>query len=307
VVGMTNKARRRQGAASNLLGSTAPIAENGIVDQAAGAPPVVADPPIPASEVVPAPPAGTEPDNAAVLLDPTLTGEPGAPQPIVSAAPVLAMEPSAVDVVQREAKAERIAADQEPGATGDPALDAVAAQPTIAIEGETGATAAVGDALRSAVSGGVMDGISETALSTLGTQSAGFSLASRITGQGALATTRRASPDEVIAALDDLAKSDPTSLERIRQQFFSASTVDSPAALTLPDTVTVIAVSGPPGGRRRAGMSFGTQPRLFRASDLSKAAVAALRSDPALAVSVNDMAAADAQAIAFEPVPTAFA
>ncbi len=286
MAGMNDKSARRQGGASKLLASTAAVTEKGIVDPAAGASPVVIDPPIPAADVVPAPPAGSEPDNAAVLLDPTLTGEPDAPQPIVSAAPVLAMEPSAVDVVQAEAKAERIDAGIEPGATGDAALDAVAAQPTIAIERGAFERVASDAGTRSAVNDGVLPGVNrhpdDAMRSRQGTS---------ITKEEMFAM-RGIPPLSVIAdVLEHLAVHDPEALDYLGERYFSGGARSSAnrQAVTEADTVTVVSVSGPPQGRRRAGISFGTSPRLFLASYLPMGAIDALRADPALAVSMTEM------------------
>ena len=289
MAGMTDTPRQRRG--SKLMGGAAPITEAGIIDQSAGAASIVTDPPVHAADVVPAPPAGSQPDNAAVLLDPTLTGEPDAPQPIVSAAPVLAMEPSAIDVAKADARAERIETGMEPGATGDAALDAVAAQPPIAIEGETRSAAAVRGALQSALADGVTRGHRGDVISVDEMFAAGG-----------------VPPLGVIAdVLELLAIHDPDALDYLGERYFSRgvrSSTDRPIA-NHDDTITVIAVTGPAQGRRRAGMSFGTQARLFLANDLSEAAITALRADPALAVSINEVDANEVDDMTFDVYPSA--
>lgn len=283
MAGMSRAARR--GAVSKPLAATQAPAP-GAVDQAAATAPVITDPPIPAADVVPAPPAAAAPDDAAVLLDPTLTGEPDAPQPIVSAAPVLAMEPSAIDVVQADARAERIEAGTEPGATGDAALDAVAAQPTIAIEGGNAERVAVAASIRSAIDDGVLSGVSQFGVDVLDNRAEGHMTKDEMFG------FNRIPPLGVIAdVLEHLAVHDPDALDYLGERYFSGSRqspTDRPAVAAA-STMTVVSVSGPPHGRRRAGMSFGSSPRVFLASDLPVGAIDALRGDPALAVSTTEM------------------
>lgn len=281
MVGMNERAKRRQGATSKLLAGTAAVAEGGIVEQGAAAAPLATDPTVPASEMVPAPPAGTEPSDAAVLPDPTLTREPYASAPIVTASPVLAAEPSATDVVQAEAKADRIAAGLEPAADRSEPHDAVAGQPTLAIERSRGRDVFGGE--RSA---------------------AGVTL--RLGDEPGVGP--RLSLDALVDELELLSLRDPGGMEVIRQRFFAMSPEMSTSSagrspVTGSARVAVVEISGPPKGRRRAGLSFGSQPRRFLASALGVETVSSLRADPLLAVSVIEVDEDDLAAVPLDLAP----
>lgn len=252
MVGMTqNRHWRRAAAAAPIEPAIEASAERAAIER---------DPADPVGEIV-TPSVDLPEDHVAVLPEPTLVAELGAPQPIVTASPILATEPSALDVVQAAAAAEREEAGTGPASDRDASFGTIAGQPTLTIEGGVVAAGpAAGDASppygRDFIS--VDDLVSE------------------------LKTRRGVDPfgySEVLFRLD---------LVEIR-----------PASAPPAATVGVIEVVGPAQGRRRAGMMFGSVPQRFRASQLSEAQLAALRADPLLAVGVSEVAEADAPPAAF--------
>lgn len=130
MAGVSKRGHRAAAIASASADASAPdqAAVTGTPTPAvASLPPVNADVPVPPADIVPAPPAGAEPDPATVLPDPTLTAEPQAPQPLVTASPPLAAEPDALDVID----AQRAAAEG-----GDPLADPLAIRPDLAVAGQ---------------------------------------------------------------------------------------------------------------------------------------------------------------------------
>lgn len=272
----TPNRRQRRAAAATAESADGSVA----IDTATGAVTIDGEAAVPASAVVPAPAAGTEPDDAVVLPDPTLTAEPGVPQPIVTASPVLAAEPSAIDVVQAEQRADRVAAGLEPGATGDPALDTVAGQPTLTIE--RGALDANAQAYTQIIVG-----------PSAKPQSWAF-------GDG----EPLPSIDEISAVLDRLSIVDPDGWHLIRERHFGMFYGNPRVPATAgTEAISVVTVTGPPQGRRRAGMSFGVDPKVFLASDLTMETIIALRADPLLAVSVTNLDAETAALATFDEWP----
>ncbi|MEE8612273.1 MAG: hypothetical protein V3V60_15955 [Sphingomonas aquatilis] len=265
---------RRQRRAAAATGSAADRAV--AIDTAPGTVAIEGDAAVPASDVVPAPAAGTVPDDTVVLPDPTLAAEPGAAQPIVTASPVLAAEPSAIDVVKADERADRIAAGQEPGATGDPALDTVAGQPTLTIE--------------------------RSALDAYTQVSAGVS--AKAPTWASDDAELLPSIDGISAMLDRLSIVDPDGWHLIRERHFDMFDRNPRVPATAgTEAISVVTVTGPPQGRRRAGMSFGVDPKVFLASDLTMETIIALRADPLLAVSVTNLDAEAAALATFDEWP----
>lgn len=220
-----------------------------------------------ASDVVVAPPASAAPDTGAVLPDPTLTAETGAPKPIVTASPPLAAEPDALDV----AKVQLGGRDPEHSAAGDPANPAVAGQTMLTID-RVGIGAVGGDGFAERMESVASNPRLEQGVPVL-------------------------TIDQVIHNLELLAHSDPIGMDMIRTRFFS---VDDRAPGDVPEdrtgrpgtaTVTLIEVVGPPQGRRRAGRMFGPKAQRFLGGELNADDIAQLRSDPLLAIGVSEVEA----------------
>lgn len=324
-----NPNRRSRRAAA----STAPVAAavDALVERAAierdpsinaSAPPAVDGPIVPGAEVA---------DDATVLPEPTLAAEPDKPMPIVTASPILAVEPSAIDVAQADAKADRVASGLELAGDPDGPHAAAAGQPTLTIEGN-----AVASTLKDAINDGTVSGISKVSEGIFGERDR-FDGSDRYgTGNGvleapqygdgdveglirelidvrdndperfgriyfdatgapwpAIGEHRTLSLDEVLRGLEHLVLVDPIGMDIIRTRFF-----DEPArgfgeteARPAVATVTVIEVVGPAQGRRRAGRSFGTQPQRFLAGELDQDEIEMLRSDPLLAVGISEVEA----------------
>lgn len=237
--------------------------------------PDVTEPPVPPADVVPAPAARSDlPDDAAVLPDATLRAEPGVPVPIVTASPPLAAEASAIDVVQADAAAERVATGAEAPGDRDRAHPAVAGQSMLVTDDRAKIERAREDVAFPA--------------------SKGVGFAEReATHDGFVVPTL----DEIARGLELLAERDPLALDMIRTRFFPDYQLDF-VERSDEATVTVIEVVGPEQGRRRAGMTFGPEPRRFLVSDLRADELDAIRSDKQLTVGVSEMGLADAN-IAF--------
>jgi uncharacterized Zn-binding protein involved in type VI secretion len=294
VAGMTPEAPRSHKRKKDLLGGTAAVepaiaasAERAAIERADTAPVADAqgaDPLAPAPAAVIAPETGT-----AVLPEPTLVAEPGGPMPIVTASPILAIEPSAVDVVQADAAANRVAAGLEPTADQADRHDAAAGQPTLTIEGSDAARAAHRLADGALGAGILLNGPGQDILG----QDAGGAAVGQLDGGEA---TRRM-VDDIVYAMRQFKERDEEAFEDVLERIFDADEVFAPRAVTSAGpTVTVIEVVGPLLGRRRAGRTFGAQPQRFLASELGVDELAALRADPLLAVGVTEMPEADALA-----------
>lgn len=265
MAGMNAEANRRPGSAKKVISGTAAIepaidasVERAAIerDPASAIDPATSTPVIPAADL-PAP-------DATVVPEPTLIAEPGLPQPIVTASPPLAAEPSAVDVQNAAATADRVAAGMEP------AVDPDGPQPTAA--GQTMLT--FDDGVR-------RDRTIAATKADLG---------------GREDHTTPAPPiDAIIAGLEHLSRTDPIGMEIIRTGYFADGPRDAlerrADTFAKPRTVTVYEVVGPAGGRRRAGRLFGPQPQRFAAYELTSADIAALRSDPLLAVGTSEVEA----------------
>ncbi|HEX8485702.1 hypothetical protein [Sphingomonas sp.] len=280
MAGMTPTNRRGRRAAAATVPAVAAIepaveaaAERAAIERVPGEPAAGAPVPVPAADL----PAV----DTAVLPEPTLIAEPGEPLPIVTASPILAAEPSALDVVQADAAAERVAAGMELAPAGDGPHPAAAGQPTLTIEGATA------------------DGVARAL------DSASSEMLDR---RRAIVGERRddvdrfddlPSLDELLADLGVIMRRDPEAYWIVRDQLLADEQPGdrvAPAAEATPATVTVIEVVGPPQGRRRAGLTFGPQPRRFLAGELTEDDIAVLRADPLLAVGVSEVAEADALA-----------
>ena len=226
-------------------------------------------PSIPASDIVPAPPAAAAPIDGAVLPDPTLVAVPGAPQPIVTASPPLAAEADAMDVVEAAAAADRVASGLEPSTEIDGRHPAIAGQTMLTID-------------RSAVA--------ENSVELSPRIEAGSTDRGEQSGADAAPTI-----DVIIAGLEHLARTDPTGMDIIRASFFGGEPRDRLKSgvdqLAKGRTITVYEVVGPANGRRRAGRSFGPKALRILASDLTREEIASLRSDPLLAVGVSEVEA----------------
>lgn len=240
--------------------------------------------------------AAEAPIDGAVLPEPTLVAEPGAPPPIVTAAPILAVEPAAIDVVEAEAAAARAAAGIDPAVDPAGPHSAAAGQPTLTIE-ESGAERAA-----NRIAGGadvarvdwspltraphaIMTPVNPADTVRVGEDRPAISIPSTIELLDEL-DLRMARQPELRAVVRDwfgvaLGRNDP-----------SFAALDRSGAPTA-GMVAIVEVVGPLQGRRRAGRSFGPQAVRFLASELSADEIAALRADPLLTVGVTDVAEAD--------------
>lgn len=250
MAGVTETPRR--GRRSELLGGTASPT-----------------PSIPASDIVPAPPAAAAPIDGTVLPDPTLVAVSGAPQPIVTASPPLAAEADAMDVVEAAAAADRVASELEPSTEADGPKPATAGQTMLTID-------------HSAVA------LDRVELSPrIGAGSADLEAQSDIDTPPTI--------DVIIAGLEHLALTDPTGMDIIRASFFGGEPRDRLKSgvdqFAKGRTITVYEVVGPANGRRRAGRSFGPKALRILASDLTREEIASLRSDPLLAVGISEVEA----------------
>lgn len=292
MAGMTPVASRRQGSVKKLVSGTAAVepaieasAERAAIEREAGAD-VDAD----AALAVPA--ADLPASDAAVLPEPTLVAEPGAPQPIVTAAPVLAAEPTATDVVKADAAADRAAAGLEPAADLSELHQAAAGQTTLAIDMGTGAVTGIDGHLGS-ISVGSVDrdaNLIRELTEFRDRDPEGFArLEAELDG------ARIVTLDEIVRGLEHLALTDPIGMDIVRTRFFATDEIEHGDRLAaMPDTagtITVIEVVGPPQSRRRIGRSFGATPTRFLAGELTEDEIATLRSDPLLAVGISQIAA----------------
>jgi hypothetical protein len=282
----------------------------------ATAPPAIDGPIVPGVEVA---------DNAAVLPEPTLVADPDKPMPIVTASPILAIEPSAIDVVKADAQADRVESGLEPARDPDGPHAAAAGQPTLTIEGNavvTGAETASDrlwpnrDGTDLAQRYGFGDGASDRPeygdgdIEGFIREIAGIRdndperfgrLFLEATGEPWQVTPERdraLSLEDIVGGLEHLQLTgDVVGMDIIRTRFFDTparafgdSVADRETRPAVP-TVTVIEVVGPAQGRRRAGRSFGTQPTRFLAGELDQEEIELLRSDPLLAVGISEVEA----------------
>lgn len=262
------RARRAEAATAPVKPAVAASADRAAIERAPGG-----DVQALAATDSAAVPAADLPDgDTAVLPEPTLIAEPDKPMPIVTASPPLAIEPGAVDVVQAEVAADRVAAGSEPVADRDGPNFAAAGQPVLTIEPG-------------------VDRHADRDIDRLYDRS----LAAQ--GDDILAggdwPADAPSHDALMTHLDRLALANPEVLEDIRLRFFAGQ--ERPASFFAGEpfvpTVRVIKVVGPQQGRRRAGNSFGPQPRHFTDGELTEAEILALQADPLLSVSITDVPA----------------
>lgn len=236
--------------------------------------------------------------DARVVPEPTLVAEPGAPKPIVTASPILAVELDALDVANEQTKSDRVAAGMESAADADAPHGAAAGQPTLTIDRH-----AVPEVLRDAIADGALVGSSRAATLSIGSARRDVlgNDASDDLGRQMDSGRQVMTLDEILHNLDLLSHSDPIGMDIIRTRFFADAErrdrddaslrLFAPRASSSASLVTVIEVVGPPQGRRRAGRSFGPKAVRFLASQLDADAVAALRADPLLTVGVSEVEA----------------
>jgi hypothetical protein len=327
VVGMSDTPNRRSRRAA---AATAPVAA--ATEAAADRAAIERDPSIdataPAAVDAQIVPAAEVADNATVLPEPTLVAEPDKPMPIVTASPILAIEPSAIDVVKADGQADRVASGLEPARDPDGPHAAAAGQPTLTIEGD-----AVASALKGAIGG--VSKVGESIFGERDTREAGrrYGFGDGVSngpeysdgdiegfvrelteirdtdpvrfGRIYLEATGEPWPlapeDDRVLPLEDITRGlehllltrDTIAMDIIRTRFFDepARAFGDAETRSAGPTVTVIEVIGPAQGRRRAGRSFGTQPQRFLAGELNQGEIEMLRSDPLLAVGISEVEA----------------
>lgn len=274
----------------------------------AAAPPAVDGPIVPGAEVA---------DNATVLPEPTLVAQPDKPMPIVTASPILAVEPTATDVVKADAQADRVASGLEPAGDPDGPHSAAAGQPTLTIEGQAKSPVGYGDGamieqLKPGNAGPTLDkphyglsnveGLIREMIDVRDIDPLRFGrVYLDVTGEPWPLLSEGDSVlslEDIVGGLEHLQLTgDVVGMDIIRTRFFDTparafgdGVTDRETRPTVP-TVTVIEVVGPAQGRRRAGRSFGTQPTRFLAGELDQDEIDMLRSDPLLAVGISEVEA----------------